>query len=153
LDRGANAGPSLREQRAQSVPQFNRQTIVFSLNSFAAAMLALYIAFSIGLPRPYWAMMTVFIISQPLAGAIRSKAVYRLIGTLLGATATVVLVPNFVNAPYVLSFVLALWVAGCLVVSLQDRSPRSYAMLLAGYTVAFVGFPAVNQPEAIFDIA
>ncbi len=50
---------------------------VFGANCFVAAMLALYIGLSIGLPRPYWAMTTVYIVSQPLSGALRSKAVYR----------------------------------------------------------------------------
>ncbi|MDT9170989.1 FUSC family protein, partial [Escherichia coli] len=76
---------------------------LFSANSFAAAMLALFIGFSLGLPRPYWAMTTAYIVSQPLSGAVRSKAVYRVAGTLLGAAAAVALVPNLVNSPLLLS--------------------------------------------------
>src|SRR6202046_2604255 len=87
---------------------------IFSINSFAAAMLALYIAFSIGLARPYWAMLTVYITVQPLSGALRSKAVYRVLGTILGGAASVALVPNLVNSPMVLSLALALWVGVCL---------------------------------------
>ena len=37
--------------------------LVFSLKTFAAAMLALYVAFSLDLPRPYWAMLTVYIVA------------------------------------------------------------------------------------------
>jgi uncharacterized membrane protein YccC len=48
-------------------PKFDRHTLLFSANSFAAAMLALYIGFALGLPRPYWAMTTAYIVSQPLA--------------------------------------------------------------------------------------
>ena len=126
---------------------------IFSINSFVAAMLALYIAFSIGLPRPYWAMLTVYITVQPLSGALRSKAVYRVIGTILGGTASVALVPNLVNSPIVLSVALALWVGFCLYISLLDRTPRSYVFLLAGYTAAIIGFPSVNAPDTIFDTA
>ena len=79
---------------------------IFSINSFVAAMLALYIAFSIGLPRPYWAMLTVYITVQPLSGSLRSKAAYRVIGTVLGGVAAVALVPNLVNSPIVLSVAL-----------------------------------------------
>lgn len=135
------------------MPQFDRRTLLFSLNSFAAAMLALYIGFALGLPRPYWAMTTAYIVSQPLAGAVRSKAVYRLLGTLLGAAAAVAMVPNLVNAPVLLCLAMALWVGGCLTVSLLDRTPRSYVLMLAGYTAAIVGFPAVSQPGGIFEIA
>ena len=132
---------------------FRKDNIIFSLNSFAAATLALFIALWIGLPRPFWAMMTVYITSQPLAGAVRSKAVYRLAGTLLGATVAVILVPNFVNQPLLLSFMLALWAGVCVAVSLLDRTPASYTLLLAGYTASLIGFPSVDHPEAIFDLA
>jgi uncharacterized membrane protein YccC len=133
--------------------RFGVPEAIFSINSFAAAMLALYIAFSIGLPRPYWAMLTVYITVQPLSGALRSKAVYRVLGTVLGGIAAVAMVPNFVNEPIVLSFVLALWVGFCLYLSLLDRTPRAYIFMLAGYTAGIIGFPSVNAPETIFDTA
>jgi uncharacterized membrane protein YccC len=135
------------------MPKIDRFTLLFSLNSFAAAMLALYVSFALGLPRPFWAMATAYIVSLPLAGAVRSKAVYRLLGTILGAAAAAAMVPNLVNAPALLCLGLALWVGGCLTISLLDRTPRSYLMMLAGYTAAVVGFPSVDQPGAIFDVA
>jgi uncharacterized membrane protein YccC len=127
--------------------------IVFSLKTFAAAMLALVIALGMDLPRPYWAMATVYITSQPLAGATSSKAFYRVLGTLLGASATVAMVPNLVNAPELLCLVMALWLGVCLYLSLIDGTPRSYIFMLAGYTVALIGFPAVSDPASIFDTA
>ena len=133
--------------------KLNLPAAIFSINSFAAAMLALFIAFSIDLPRPYWAMLTVYITVQPLSGALRSKAFYRVIGTVMGGTAAVALVPNFVNQPIALSLALALWVGFCLYISLLDRTPRSYIFLLAGYTAAIIGFPSVNVPGDIFDTA
>ncbi|WP_020652828.1 FUSC family protein [Massilia niastensis] len=126
---------------------------LFSVKSFAAAMLALYIAMSIGLPRPFWALMTAYIVAAPFAGPTRSKAVYRFGGTLLGAFATVLIVPAFYNSPELLSLALSLWVGGCLFVSLLDRTPRSYVLMLAGYTAGLIAFPAVNEPGTIFDIA
>jgi uncharacterized membrane protein YccC len=126
---------------------------IFSINSFVAAMLALYIAFAIGLPRPYWAMLTVYITVQPLSGALRSKALYRAIGTFLGGVAAVALVPNLVNSPIVLSLALASWVGLCLYISLLDRTPRSYMFMLAGYTAGIIGFTSVTVPETIFDTA
>ena len=64
---------------------------LFSAKTFAGAMLALWIALRMGLDRPYWAMATAYIVAQPLAGAMRSKAAYRFYGTLLGAVATLAL--------------------------------------------------------------
>jgi uncharacterized membrane protein YccC len=126
---------------------------LFAGKTFVAAMLALFIALSLGLERPYWAMASAYIAAQPLSGATRSKAVFRLCGTLIGAAAAVILVPPLANAPEFLSLVLALWVAVCLYVSLLDRTPRSYVAMLAGYTAAIIGFPAVAEPDAIFTTA
>ncbi|WP_050386324.1 FUSC family protein [Bradyrhizobium pachyrhizi] len=127
--------------------------LIFALKTFAASMLALVIALAIDLPRPYWAMATVYITSQPLAGATSSKAFFRVIGTLVGASVTVALVPNLVNAPELLCLAIALWVGLCLYLSLLDGTPRSYVFMLGGYTVALIGFPSVADPGSIFDVA
>ena len=126
---------------------------VFSAKTFASAMLALYIAFAMNLDRPYWAMATAFMVSQPLTGATRSKGIYRFAGTLLGATAAVVLVPNLAEAPVLLSGALALWTGVCLFFALLDRTPRSYVFMLAGYTAAIIGFASVDTPGAMFQTA
>ena len=127
--------------------------LVFACKTFIAAMLALLAALWLDLPRPYWAMATVYITSQPLAGATSSKALYRLLGTAMGAVATVAMVPNLADAPELLCMAMALWVGLCLYLSLLYRQPRSYGFMLAGYTVALIGFPVVSDPGSIFDVA
>jgi uncharacterized membrane protein YccC len=126
---------------------------VFAFKVFAAAVLALYLAMWIDLPRPYWALSTVFITLQPLTGGTRARAAYRVYGTVLGAIAAVVLVPNLIDSPELLSLAIALWVGACVYFSLLDRTPRSYVPMLAGYTTAFIAFPAVSVPGSIFDTA
>lgn len=125
----------------------------FAIKTFGAATLAIYLALWIDLPRPYWAVSTVYITSQVLAGDTRSKALYRTLGTLLGAAMSIVLVPNLVNAPVLLSLAIAVWVGFCLYFSLLDRTPRSYVVMLAGYTAAIICFPSVDVPGTIFDTA
>lgn len=127
--------------------------LVFACKTFLAAVLALLAALWLDLPHPYWAMATVYITSQPLAGATSSKALYRVLGTLIGAAATVAMVPNLVDAPELLCLAMALWVGLCLYLSLLDRRPHSYAFMLAGYTAALIGFPSVTDPGSIFDTA
>jgi uncharacterized membrane protein YccC len=127
--------------------------IIFACKTFLAAVLALLVALWLDLPRPYWAMASVYITSQPLAGATGSKAFYRVLGTVIGAVAAVAMVPNLVDAPELLCLAMALWVGLCLYLSLLDRQPRSYGFMLSGYTVALIGFPAVSEPGSIFDIA
>jgi uncharacterized membrane protein YccC len=135
------------------VKRLTLQEALFSVKSFAASMLAVYVSMRIGLPRPFWAMMTAYIVSAPFAGPTRSKGIYRLAGTFLGAGAALALVPNLVNAPELLSLAVAIWVGVCLYISLLDRTPRSYVVMLAGYTCALVAFPTVDRPEMMFDVA
>jgi uncharacterized membrane protein YccC len=127
--------------------------LLFALKTFLGAMLALAIAFWLGLDNPYWCMATAYIVAQPLTGAMRSKALYRFIGTLLGGIAAVALVPNLVNAPLLLSLALSGWIGLCLYLSLLDRSPRAYLFMLAGYTAGIIGFPSVTAPNLIFQTA
>jgi uncharacterized membrane protein YccC len=132
---------------------FTSRDWFFAFKIALAALLTMGIAFWVDLPRPYWAVTSIFMVSQPLSGATTSKAGYRLYGTILGAIAAVVLVPNLVNIPALLCLALALWIGGCLYFSLLDRTPRSYILMLSGYTAAFVGFPLVDVPDTIFDFA
>ncbi|MCB8837409.1 FUSC family protein [Aurantimonas sp. VKM B-3413] len=126
---------------------------LFGVKTFAASMLALYIALAAGLPRPYWAMATVFIVANPLSGATRSKAVYRAAGTCLGAAVSILVTPLFVDRPLLMSAVVGIWTGGLLFVSFLDRTPRSYMFMLAGYTLPLIALPTVGDPSTIFDVA
>ncbi|WP_144156630.1 FUSC family protein [Paraburkholderia sp. BCC1885] len=125
---------------------------LFSVKTFAAAMLALYLGLAFQLPRPYWAMATVYIVSNPFVGATRSKALYRALGTALGASAAIFLVPPFVESPYLFSVVVALWTGTLLYLAISDRTARSYVFLLAGYTMPLIALPAVFNPASVFDL-
>src|SRR5262252_5575784 len=127
--------------------------IIFSVNCYIATILALFIAFSLDLKTPAWAMLTVYLTSQPLSGALRAKAVYRVIGTFIGGAAMVAIVPNLVDAPELTTLAIILWVALCVFISLLDRTPRSYMFVLSGYTAALIGFPSVLAPDTVFDTA
>jgi uncharacterized membrane protein YccC len=129
------------------------QKLTYCIANVMAVLAALYIAFWLDLERPYWAMFTVFIVSKPISGAVRAKGVYRFVGSLVGASMSVFLVPPLVQSPMLLSLAVSIWIGLCLFAALQDRTPRSYAFLLAGYSVAIVGLSTVNAPTTIFDVA
>ncbi|WP_423178055.1 MULTISPECIES: FUSC family protein [unclassified Stenotrophomonas] len=131
----------------------DQEAVLFSLKCLLAASLGLYVSLRIGLNRPFWVIGTVYLVSQPLSGATLSRGLFRLLGTVGGAVATVVLVPRFANAPLVLSAALATWMALCLYLAMLDRTPRAYAFLLTGYTTSLIGFPAVMVPGDVFTIA
>lgn len=129
----------------------DRQVWLFSVKTFLAALAALYIGLAGNLSRPYWAMATVYIVTQPMLGPTRAKGVYRIVGTLIAGAATLWMLPHLVETPLLLSAAMSLWLSACLFVALLNRGPRGYAFLLAGYTTAFIGFPAVTSPDTIFD--
>ncbi|WP_199902142.1 FUSC family protein [Azospirillum sp. B506] len=149
----AAIGRALSLQSRMPILRADADALLFSVKSFAAAMLAYYIALRAGVPKPSWAIVTVYIVSQNSAGASLSRGVYRFAGTIVGAVATVAIIPCFVNDPIVCSVVLASWIGLCLYLSLLDRTARAYAFVLSGYTASLIGFPAVLNPAAIFDTA
>ncbi|MDM0015231.1 FUSC family protein [Variovorax sp. J22P168] len=135
---------------------FAARNVMYALNCYIAAMLALAVAFYFDLPNPYWAALTVYVTSQPLSavvGAVWGRAFYRLLGTASALVIAILIIPNLVDTPFLMVFSIGGWVAICTYLSLLDRSPRSYAFMLAGYTTALVGLPVVADPSRIFDIA
>jgi uncharacterized membrane protein YccC len=125
----------------------------YGLRTFIASMLALYIAMRLEMPRPYWAMATVYIVSSPFVGPTSAKALYRAIGTFLGAAAAVIFVPLFSQTPLLLATVIALWTGTLLFISLHVRTANNYAFMLAGYTLPLIALPVVDNPTMVFDIA
>ena len=127
---------------------------LLSLAIYGAAVLALLVAFRFNLSSPYWAASTVYIVAQqPSLGALRAKAMWRFVGTFVGAAFSVLAVSHLVNAPPLLVVALSAWIGVCLVLSLRDPTPRGYAFMLAGYTASIIGFPSVGEPGAVFDTA
>src|SRR6188472_79911 len=120
--------------------QLDWHDALFSLKTFAAAMPAVYIAFRIPLPQPSWAMLTVYVVSQPLAGMVLSKSMFRVMGTMVGAGMSLVLVDLCADTPELFLLMLALWIGACTYVSVYLRdAPAAYGAMLAGYTAAIVG--------------
>ena len=141
---------------SHAIPQMNFPSLrdwIFSLKTFFAGMLALYIAFYFDLPRPYWALASVYIVSNPFVGATRSKALYRALGTVLGAVAAVALVPPFAETPYLLSALIAIWTGVFVYISISTRAARNYVFLLASYSLSVIALPALSNPLSIFDVA
>src|SRR5579863_5425398 len=127
---------------------------LFAVKTFAAAMLALYIAFRLNLSQPSWSLTTVYIVSQPLAGMVLAKSLYRVLGTLIGATMSVVLVALFADSREFFCLALALWIGLGVSVTIYLRdAPQAYVGMLAGYSAAIIGLPAALAPETAFNLA
>src|ERR1700720_1460044 len=69
--------------------------LIFAAKTFVAGLLALYVAFWLGLDEPRWALLTVYIVSQPESGLVLAKGFYRALGTAAGLLVTTLLVFTF----------------------------------------------------------
>ena len=138
----------------QTFQNLTWREVVFSLKSFAAAMLALYISLRLNFSQPIWSVTTVYIVSQPLAGMVLSKSVYRVLGTVIGAVASLVFVALFNISPEPFCLALALWIGlgTAITIYLRD-APQAYVGMLAGYSAAIIGLPAALAPDTAFDYA
>jgi len=127
--------------------------IKFAIKTLLGAGLALWLAMRWGLEQPSWALMTAFIVAQPLSGMVVQKGLARLAGTLVGTLMSVVFIGLFAQAPWLFLITLALWLALCTAASTQLRSAWAYSFVLAGYTAAIIALPAISHPLQVFDQA
>lgn len=112
--------------------------LLFGFRLWASVCLALFVAFTLELDNPFWAGTTAAIVCQPSLGASLRKGWYRMVGTVIGAVAIVVLTAVFPQDRFGFLFTLALWVATSVVVGTLLRNFSAYAAALAGYTAAIV---------------
>lgn len=112
--------------------------LLFGLRLWASVCLALYVAFWLELDNPFWAGTSAAIVCQPQLGASLRKGWYRLVGTLIGAVAIVVMTACFPQDRGLFLFSLALWGGICTLVATLLRNFASYSAALAGYTAAII---------------
>jgi uncharacterized membrane protein YccC len=112
--------------------------LLFGLRLWAAVCLALYIAFWLELDNAYWAGTSAAVVCQPRLGASLRKGSFRMIGTVLGAVAIVVLTACFPQSRIGFLIGLAVWGAICGFIATLLRNFASYAAALAGYTAAII---------------
>jgi len=133
----------------------NHQTAVgltFAVKTFAASLLALYIAFWAGLDDPRWAFLTVFVVSQPDSGLVLAKGFYRILGTIAGVLVSIALVFGLAQYGEVFVAALAVWICFCNFAARAVRNFASYGFQLAGYTVAIIGIPAALNPAGAYPL-
>jgi uncharacterized membrane protein YccC len=112
--------------------------LLFGLRLWASVCLALYVAFWLELDNAYWAGNTAAIVCQPHLGASLRKGWYRMVGTVIGAVAIVVMTACFPQDRALFLVSLALWGGACALVATLLRNFTSYSAALAGYTVAII---------------
>ena len=115
-----------------------RSPLAFGLRLWVSVCLSLYVAFWLELDNPYWAGTTASSVCQPHPGASLRKGWYRMIGTIVGGIAIVVLTACFPQDRIGFLAGLALWGAACALVATILRNFLALAAQLAGLTAAII---------------
>lgn len=117
-----------------------------------AAWLSFAIASLLHVGNAYWAAMPVWVLTQPSRGLVFERAIYRVLGTLIGAGAGLAVVA--LELPGVAQVVLlSLWIAAMAGLTHLLRGVSGYAALLAGMTAAIVVLPDLFAPQGAATVA
>lgn len=119
----------------------------YALRNTIAMCLALSIAYGLQLDEPYWAMTSAAVVSFPTVGGVISKSLGRIVGSMLGATAALIIAGHTLDEPWLFAVSIASWLALCTWVSNHYQNNVAYAFSLAGYTAAIIAFTGVNVVE------
>jgi len=130
----------------------DRPVVTRGLVLALSAWVAFAIATLVHVQNAYWAAMPVWVVAQASRGVLLERALFRVVGTLLGAAVGFALLHVPVN-PYVQFALLGLWVAVNGGLTHVLRGVHGYGALLAGITAAIVVIPSVLAPGASLELA
>jgi len=142
-----------RLTKLQGFVRPTRADWIFAIRTTAAGLIAISIAYALQLEQPQWAMMTVFIVSQPVAGMVLAKGFFRLLGTLVGALVAVAITITLGASPSPFVALLATWIGLCTYIASLLRNPEAYGAALAGYTAAIIAMPAFGHEHLAVELA
>lgn len=129
------------------------QQWIYIAKLLLAMTMAYWCSMFLELPSTRSAALTVLIVMQPTAGHVFAKSAARILGTILGLTATLTLVGLFHQQPVMFMLGTALWGGLCIFGAIRYRDLRAYVCLLSGYTVGMIGVPGAIDPSVLTPMA
>ncbi|WP_457302434.1 FUSC family protein, partial [Phyllobacterium sp. P5_D12] len=142
--------PSLIDQRLITFVGFSVQAWSFAGRTWLSLILALFVAFWLELESPASAALTVASLSFPSRGQGLEKAFYRVIATIIGVIASIVITALFSETGWLLLFVLATWVGLCVYMASLFDGFRTYAAVLCIITVCLIAVEQLDTPQNVF---
>lgn len=121
----------------------------YALRNAIAMCLALTLAYALTLDEPYWAMTSAAVVSFPTVGGVVSKSLGRIAGSLLGASASLIIAGHTLNDPWLFTLAMAAWLGLCTWAASHFQNNAAYAFQLAGYTAAIIAFSLINTVEIV----
>jgi len=114
-------------------------------------ILALFVSFWLQLEAPASAAVTVGILAEPTRGQALDKAGFRLLGTIVGVTASIAITGLFSQARDLILAAFAVWIGICVFAANLLDGYRAYAAVLSGYTVALIATQQIDTPQHVFE--
>lgn len=138
--------------RITAKPIIARPIIYYGLCLAFSSWFAFFIAVMIDTPNPYWAAMPAWIIFQPTRGLMLERAIYRFIGTFVGAAVGfgVLLIPVHPIAQLILFTLLIGCTTTC---SHVFRGTIGYGFFTTGLTMGIVVIPSIISPQDAINLA
>jgi hypothetical protein len=116
-----------------------------------ATIIAYWLALSFDWPNPKWAALAVAVVSLPSTAESLKKGWQRLMGTLVGAVVTLVIVSLFPQDRWTFLFCVSAWLSFC---TYKMGDPReSYFWYVSGFVVAIVATNVGSDLRDAFEIA
>jgi uncharacterized membrane protein YccC len=122
----------------------------FGIRIWLAVVVALAASFWLELEVPSTAAVTVAILAEPTRGRALEKACFRLIATVIGVTAAIVIVALFSQARDLLLAAFAGWIGVCVYAAGLLDGNRAYAAVLSGYSVGIIAIQQIDAPNQVF---
>lgn len=123
-----------------------RLALCVALGATGAVLLAL----ALGLDDPWWAGITAVAVLQSEARATLVRSVERMLGTIAGAVIGFLLVPTLDS--HLLFFLACAGVVGFTIYA-QERTSRSYTVMLGGVTSLLILFGSLTEPDKSLNLA
>src|SRR5216684_2757951 len=136
--------------RTITIAGFPLSTWAFALRIWIAMMVALYAAFWLQIESASSAAVTVGILSLQTRGQTYHKAAYRILATVVGVIASIVIAGLFAQSRSLFVIGFAGWLGLCVYAGGLLDGNRAYSGILSGYTVALVAMTQIDSPQNIF---
>ncbi|WP_176715593.1 FUSC family protein [Thioclava sp. SK-1] len=110
---------------------------------FSSAICALALAQWFGFHNPYWAVMPVWVVSQPVREDMALRAVLRVLGTLAGAAIGLAAL-TWLHSPALIALAVGLTVAIGVGAAYRIGTTYSYGFLMMAISVGVIVMPSVG---------
>jgi uncharacterized membrane protein YccC len=129
------------------------RNFAFALRTSLAGISALALAYWLSLQDPQWSILTVYLLAQPVTGAVLAKGASRSLGTVVGALWGLLVLSFYAEAPIPFVLAMALWLGLCFYFAGRTRNSLSYGFMLAGFTAMVVGYQGAAAPTLAWQVA